>query len=178
MNERDDAILARYILEMAQEMSGNIGLAIIAALLSNGPMRDEDIAKITGLSILTIRGVISQMISAGFVTYFQERARTNWVDYYFYIDPLALRVAIKDRVLRIIELIEEFLSIIKREEIKWCDQCNLFYKFEEIAFSNGGEPICPVCGNKLDEISDEFCAELRNRIYSIVEKLKEFWKRI
>jgi len=177
MNEKTRKLLAKFLLDLAHQMAGNSGLAIISALLSNGPMRDEDLARVTGMNVLTIRGIVSQFISAGFVTYFEQRARSNWVDYYFFIDQIGLRAAMKERFLKVLSLVQGFLQSINANELQWCDQCRLFYRLEESVLTEGGDVLCPVCGSHLKECLD-FAEQLNNHLSDIIKKLRELWRYI
>lgn len=176
--ERRDYMLARMLLDLAEEICGKAGVAVVAALLANGPMRDEDLSKITGLNIISIRSVVGQLLAAGLLSVLRERESINWVNYYYFVDRHILRAALRERIQKSAELLYDLVDMLERNELLRCPNCSYLYRLEETVVANpGNELICPVCGAKLVDTSD-----VRQRVVpllkNLIRRLSELWRSL
>ncbi|MHA1616007.1 MAG: hypothetical protein ACTSX9_01705 [Candidatus Njordarchaeales archaeon] len=134
-------------LFLAQKLGGESGLQIAAALLSNGNLTEEEIAKITGLPLTDVRNIIATFKSEGLIFSIKERdPETGWTLNYWSTDPLIIYRAFKNRLKQAIYNLSRLAELLEREEIYVCQECGHKVLGEEAEKTNF---TCPVCGAEL-----------------------------
>ncbi|GEM_PF-1469138 len=151
-------------LFLAQKLAGESGLQVAAAIISNGNLTEDEIAKITGLPIADVRNIIGTFKSEGLIFSIKERdPDTGWTVNYWSTDPLVIYRVFKNRLKQAIYNLSKLAELLEREEIYVCEECGYKTLSDEAEKHNYR---CPVCGGDLrkqDELPDfrELVKELK-----------------
>ncbi len=158
----------RLFLFLAQKMAGDRGLQIASAIISNGFLTDEQISEITGLSITSVRNILSILRNAGILHVIRQRDHSGWTLYYWGTDPLIIYRVFKDRIKQAIKHLKIYLEYSINESFYYCTECGVRVSKDVAELNNY---TCPVCGGTL--VQEEPATELIKFLEMLVEKYKK-----
>lgn len=158
----------RLFLFLAHKMAGDRGLQIAASIISNGFLTDEQISEITGLSITSVRNILSILRNAGILHIIRQRDNSGWTLYYWGTDPLIVQRVFRERMKEAIKHLKIYLEYSVNEYFYYCIDCGVRVS-KDVADAN--DYTCPVCGGTL--VQEEPSTELIKFLEMLVEKYRK-----
>jgi len=154
-------------LYLAQKMTGDRGLQIAAAILSNGFLSSEQLSEITGLPITSVRSIVETLRNLGLLYMVTEKDDSGWTIYYYGTDPLAVYRVFKDRLKQAIRNLKRYAEYSVTGSFYKCPECGIKLS-RDVAEMEDYK--CPVCGAEL--IKAEPILGLSDLVDLLIEKYK------
>jgi len=166
--EEDLNFLRRAFIYFADKIVGVGGFQIALTLLSNGDLTDEEISELTGIPITTVRNILITLQNLGLLTLIKEKQKnTNWINYYWHVEPLAVKRFLRDRLRESIINLKRLNEQLKEDEFYECLNCGMVFSRDEVEETDFK---CKVCGAEVQPF--EFNIDLDPLIKELADRLK------
>ncbi len=169
-DEENLNFLRRTFIYLVDRLVGDGGFQIAIALLNQGNLTDEQLSEITGIPITTVRNILITLQNLGLLTLIKERQKnTGWINYYWHIEPLAVKRFFKDRLKESIINLKKYYEELNNENFYYCQECHITYTRDE---AEANDFKCKVCGSEL------FPLERPKNLEKLLQKLIDRYKSL
>lgn len=158
------------LIEIGELALGKTAKKILELLLNEGEMTDEDIAKITGMSVNDVRRTLHKLFEMRLVKYRRMRdPKVGWYTYFWRVTDERPEIVIEQRKKKVINKLKELLTHEAENTFFICNRCNIRYTYNE-ALSNMFQ--CVKCKDYLEEYDNSKLVNTLKRLIKYLNNLR------